>query len=230
LGQLKDGDFGAAVKAAGQFLNITGAVLPATLDNVTLEIEFPDGQTIHGEHHLDHGVVFSAQRPEVRLVPPASITDEATRAIQEADLVVVAPGSLYGSLAAVLAVGGMSEALRTTKAKKAFVCNLVTEEGQTDGFSVNDYAEEIIRFMGGVNLDYVLYNTHKPPQDLLARYKEEHRTWVHLDPDESSEEPVYQTVGRNFVAAVSSNHPTLIRHNQARIAHSLLQIANGEEL
>ncbi|HEU4984472.1 MAG TPA: gluconeogenesis factor YvcK family protein, partial [Nitrososphaera sp.] len=109
--KMADNNFIDAIRLAGKVLNISGQVIPVTMDNVTLVIEEEDGRTIRGEHKLDGEISFKTQRPQVRLEPKARLTDEGKQAILDADIVVIAPGSLYGSLAAVLVVDGVADAL-----------------------------------------------------------------------------------------------------------------------
>ncbi|HSX29039.1 MAG TPA: gluconeogenesis factor YvcK family protein [Candidatus Saccharimonadales bacterium] len=217
-------NFVEAVELASSLLNIHGRVLPITLDKVTLVLKEQNGHIIRGEAALDKDIRFSTPRPAVRLEPVAHITPEAAVAIAKADAILIAPGSLYGSLAAVLVVDGVAEALSTTQAPKIFVCNLVTEQGQTDDFAVHDFADEIERFLDHkVKLDYVLYNTHKPEHALLKRYAEEGRTWVPYHPDVLSTKH-YTAIGDNFVAPPTDNHRTFIRHNGQVVANHILKI------
>jgi uncharacterized cofD-like protein len=127
-------------------------------------------------------------------------------------------------------VDGVAQALTASRAKKIFVCNLVGEPGQTDGFDVSDYVSEIERFLqGNVKLDYVLYNTHRPRRELLARYAEEGRTWIPYNTLDLANRH-YTAIGDNLVAEESPDHHTLIRHNAQRVAGALLQLAYNAEL
>lgn len=219
-------NFSRAVELAGKVLNIQGRVLPITLDKVTLVLEEANGRVTRGESPLDDPqYAFETPRPEVRLEPAARITPEAEAAIKEADLVVIAPGSLYSSLAAALVVGGVAEALAATRAKKVFVCNLVSEHGQTDGMTVCDLAAEVERFMQGAKLDFVVYNTHKPPEKLLKRYAGENRVLVTFD-DKALGKQHYTAIGGNYMANGSS-YTKFIRHDGAKTAETLLKIARS---
>jgi uncharacterized cofD-like protein len=220
------GNFTEAIELADKVLNIAGRVLPVTLDNVALVIEEEGGRITRGQSKLNEDIVFETQRPQIRLEPDAHITPESREAILQADLVVIAPGSLYGSLAAVLVVNGVAEALVESKAKKIYICNLVNEYGQTDGFKVHDYAAEIERFLHNrVTLDYVLYNTHKPHPKLLDRYyAEEHRTWVEYNKTELAKQK-YKAIGDDFVYQDPTQGTKFIRHNADKTARTLLQLS-----
>lgn len=162
------GSFAEAVEVASQVLNITGQVEPITLEMAQLMLD--DGTTIFNKQYEIGHAAFSQPRPRVWLEPAPKVNPAAVTAIAEADVVVIAPGNMYGSLAPALVVPGVREALQATKAPKVYVCNLVVKPGQTDGFTVSDFATEIERFIGAPCLDVVLYNTRQPDKKLLHNY------------------------------------------------------------
>jgi len=162
------GSFGEAVELAGRVLNIEGRVEPVTLSDVTLCVEGVDGRPVKGQFTIAHQEI--AKRPKIWLEPTAVANPAAVRAILRADLVVVAPGNLYGSLAPVLVIDGIRRALHETRAKCVYVCNLVTKPGPTDGFTVKDFASEIERLAGGEFLDYVVFNNDEPSPELMEKY------------------------------------------------------------
>lgn len=227
------GNFASAVETASEVLNIVGEVHPVTLDKVTLVMKQDDGTVTEGEFKIGHTDFGKSTHPDMTLKPASAKLDPAAeKAIMNADLVVIAPGNLYGSLAPALIVPGMSKALNETKAKKIYVCNLVTKPGQTDDFCVADFAAEIERF-GDFKLDYVLYNTDKPSEALLDLYAKEGEYWVRSD--EASFKGVhYQPVGGHFVSGEPFGAPsgadpiaqtrTLIRHDADAIAKELMRI------
>ena len=176
------GSFAEAVALASQVLNIDGCVVPATLSNVTLCAEGEDGQPIKGEYVISQQAL--ARRPKIWLEPEAQANPAAVEAIRTADMVVVAPGNLYGSLAPVLVIREIQEALAATKARCVFVCNLVTKPGPTDGFSVSDFASEIERLAGSQFLDYVVFNNTRPSPELMDKYAHDGELMVEYDMDE----------------------------------------------
>ncbi len=218
-GQEKTGRMTDAVRIASRILNISGTVLPISEDSYNLELEASTGQLISGESTLDTGIIFDKQRPEIRLTPKAEITDESAKAIENADLLVIAPGSLYGSLGAILTVDGVAEVIRDARAPLAYVCNLVGEQGQTDGFDVNDYVAEIERFLRRQRpVDYVLYSTHTPNAELQKRYEAEGRSLVPFDVNRIAEAS-FDGIGANFTSEAS-----FFRHDSSRIAGVLINM------
>jgi uncharacterized cofD-like protein len=226
-----NGDFVAGVELASEVLNIVGTVEPITLSNVHLVMKSKSGKLTRGEF-LISDADFKSGRPEFWLEPKAEANPRAIAAIHHADMVVIAPGSLYGSLAPALIVPGIGEALRKTKAFKVYVCNLVTKPGQTDGFEVSDFADEIERLAGGPFIDVVLFNTEKPSDDLLQKYAKDGELGVAYTPD-VLENKKYVNVGADLLAgSVWSGstsdplvkHRTLIRHDSKVVAKALLDV------
>ena len=227
------GNFTEAVKVAGEVLNIRGRVEPITFDNITLVTRLTDGTVVRGQHEAESLIIPVGERPWLDLEPTARINPQARQAILDADLVVIAPGLLYGSLAPALLVGGVTHALAETKAKKVYVCNLVNKPGQTDEFTVADYASEIERF-AGVKLDHVLYNNHRPSQELIDRYAKDGEMLVEWNKEELKKKHFYASGKRLIADEVWENtnaasdplaaQRSLIRHDADRVARELMRI------
>ena len=227
------GNFTEAVKVAGEVLNIRGRVEPITFDNITLVTRLSDGTVVRGQHEAESLIIPVGERPWLDLEPTARINLQARQAILNADLVVIAPGLLYGSLAPALLVSGVTRALAETKAKKVYVCNLVNKPGQTDEFTVADYASEIERF-AGVKLDHVLYNNHRPSQELIDRYAKDGELLVEWNKEELKKKHFYAS-GKRLIAdegwenTNAASDPlaaqrSLIRHDADRVARELMRI------
>lgn len=224
-------NFEEAVKFAGETLRIRGRVLPVTTADSQLVLVKEDGVKVTGEYDIAH-MNFNGKPPMLSLEPRATLTLSGKKAIKDADMVVIAPGNLYGSLAPALLVDGIEEALSKTKAKLTYVCNLVTKPGQTDGFTVIDYAAEIERFIGSSILDFVLYNTKKPPQELMKKYAREGELLIEFS-EEDLKKQHYKAVGAAFVAdhevAVLkgdkiAHSRSLIRHDAKMVSQKLMEI------
>ena len=224
------GSFADAVKTAGIVLKISGRVLPVTLSNVKLRLTEANGDVIEGEYKLVQHT-FSTRHPNLSLVPNAKLNPEAKEAITSADIVVIAPGNLYTSLAPTLMVKGMSEALAHTQAKLVYVSNLVTKPGQTDNFKVHDYVSEIERFIGSKTVDYVIYNNRKPTDRLLRRYAQAGEYAVEYD-EAIFQSAAYHAVGEDLISdTIPKLKPsekliprTLIRHDSDKVARLIMRI------
>lgn len=225
------GNFGDAVHATSKVLNIRGQVVPVTLENTRLVLTFSDGHEVEGEHWIDDLPFPKGEKPEVSLHPDSAINPEASRAIIDADVVVIAPGTLHASLIPNLVVKGMREALEKTSAKIVYISNLVTNNGQTDGYNVSDFVKEIERYTGPI-IDYVLYNTEQPSTQLLERYANAGEFGVEVD-EEILKNAHYKAIGDDFVAepdAPDSKGREFIRHDAPRIADWIQKIATGENI
>jgi uncharacterized cofD-like protein len=215
------GSFAEAVDVADEVLNVRGRVMPVTLDNVHLIMRTRTGNDVIGEYQIGN-MIFDVgeERPHLELSPPARLNPDARIAIEQADIVVIAPGNLYGSIAPALLVSGIKKSLRATQATIVYVCNLVTKPGQTDGFYVHDFANEIERFIGAPVLDYVLYNTEQPSKHLLEKYQRDAEYGVSYDKATLAKQK-YKSKGYDLLSK-DINHPQKgdrIAHNRSYIRH-----------
>ena len=222
-------DFGQAVTLAGKVLNITGRVMPITLDNTHL-VMLDDNQRMIGEYQIGHTKFKGKNRPDFTLEPHAWINPDAKQAIKEADMVVIAPGNFYGSLVPAVIVDGVAEALQKTNAKVVQVINLVTKPGQTDGWKVTDYVEELERFVGQGVVDYALYNIEKPTKEMLNQYAKEGEYPVGFKASDLKKAH-YRAIGKDLVSnefpVIAKNDKlerTLIRHDADAVARQLMRI------
>jgi len=154
------GDFARGVEVAGELLAIRGRVIPSTLSNVTLVGSTVSGETLIGETRVGN----SSDRLRSLTLTPANPTahPEAVRAIEDADLIVIGPGSLFTSIVPNLLISGISAALADSPAIKVYVCNVAEEPAQTEGYSVLDHVN-IVRHYGGENsINAVLANSNLP--------------------------------------------------------------------
>lgn len=230
--ELQQGSFDKAIKLASVLLHITGRVIPVTLDKHTLVLHDDRGR-IEGEHNIGH---LAAIRPGAYLShdPPAHINPEAATALKSADLVVVAPGNLYGSLLPTLAIDGMREALSESTARKVMVANLVTKPGQTDSWHVVDYVHAMERYIGEGAFDIVLYNQDHPSPELLQKYAADGEYPVETAPDRFAEiqaEPIAASLVAKDMATQDRNDKairrTLIRHDAHQVGRQLMRVFYG---
>ena len=174
------GSFEQAIKKASKILHIRGKVLPSTLANTHICAELEDNTYVEEEFNVR--AVGKSPIKNVFLktndVPPFS---EAVEEILKADIVVIGPGSLYTSLITNLLVSGIRNAIRNSKATKIYVCNIVTQPGQTDHYKVSDHIKAVTKYLGEGVLDYVIVNNNIPRKDILDKYQKEGAEVVLLD-------------------------------------------------
>lgn len=226
------GSFAEAVAKAGDVLKIVGEVQPITLTDVMLMTEFSDGHTLKGQYAISQEPVGIKKGQKFWLEPNAVANPQALAAIHAADIIVVSPGNLYGSLTPALMVKGVGEALKAAKAVKVYVANLVTKPGQTSGYTAVDYADEIERLAGKPFLDYVLVNTALPTKELLQKYATVGEVGVAAG---SVGKRAYTLVGAPLLsgevwqqasggADKIANKRTLIRHDGAATVAAILKL------
>jgi len=230
------GNFTEAIETASEILRVNGTVIPATLDNVRLKMEWPQVSVIlQGERVIDAEYFeHDPKKATLSLVPAAHANPMALQAILEADLVVIAPGDLYTSLGPLLIIDGVGDALRKTAAKTVYVSNLVTKKGQTEGLTVSGHADEIERFAGGPFLDFVLYNEQVPDEELAKKYEAEDAFLVPIDADQLQTHP-YEAVAGDFLGQVAAQHTndklpvtrSLIRHDSGAVASAIIGLYNN---
>jgi uncharacterized cofD-like protein len=160
------GDFYRGVEAAGQLLAIRGRVIPSTLNNVTLVGSTISGETLIGETRVGN----SSDRLRSLTLIPANPTahPEAVRAIEDADLIVIGPGSLFTSIVPNLLISDISAALASSPAFKVYVCNVAEEPAQTEGYSVLDHSKVVRHYGGEGAIDAVLANNNLPQRPTPA--------------------------------------------------------------
>jgi uncharacterized cofD-like protein len=224
-----EGDFVHAIEVAGRMLNITGRVIPVTLQKHKLTLK--DGETlITGQYLIETTAKIQGRSVVIGHDPKACINPEAAKAIKEADLVVIAPGNLFTSLLPALSVDGMKEALGEAK-KLVMVANLVNKPGQTDGWHVADYVKEVEKYIGEGQVDYVLYNNDPPDPGLLDKYAREKEFPVGADQQRFNDVKA-KAIGGSYVSkekVKKDENDTLmprsfIRHNASAVSRQLMEL------
>ncbi|MFH1714166.1 MAG: uridine diphosphate-N-acetylglucosamine-binding protein YvcK [Candidatus Nealsonbacteria bacterium] len=172
--ELSSNNYEKTIDEMKKILNVKHEILPVTLEKSELYAVLENGKLIAGETNID--VPKRNKNSKIKRVflkPKAKAYPKALRAIMGADLVIIGPGDLYSSLAQILLVGGISKALKESRAKKVYICNIMTKRGETNDFSVSDFVKKIEELIGK-DLDSVILNTKKPSEKTLAKYKKTH--------------------------------------------------------
>ncbi|MGB9681292.1 MAG: gluconeogenesis factor YvcK family protein [Minisyncoccia bacterium] len=173
------GDFNQAIKEAGKILGIKGEVIPVSLDNTRLVAKLENNDLIIGESNIDvpkHNPCLAIKK--VFLSPSAKANPEAIRAILSADIIIIGPGDLYTSVLPNFLVKGIKEAVRKSKAKKIYFCNIMTKYGETNNFTAKDFYAILEKYLGKGIIDYFVINSRKPLKKYLDLYKKENSSFV----------------------------------------------------
>lgn len=207
-------DFEKAIQATSEILDIKGKVIPVTLDKARLCARLEDGKIIVGETNIDipkHNGKLKIEK--VYLKPVCKINKNAKDAILKADFIVIGPGDVYTSIIPNLLVKGMSGAIKASKAKKIYICNLMTKFGETNNFRGEDFIEEIEKYLGKDILDYVVFNNNNNfSGDFLKKYRKRKAYPVKYKKQRLKKRK-FKIIEKNFVRAGD-----FIRHDSKKVA------------
>jgi uncharacterized cofD-like protein len=210
------GDFAEAVKLSSEILASKGHIYPATVADVRLVAELADGSIVKGETSI--GRVGTSVR-RLRLEPEkCSPLPEALAAIYEADVITVGPGSLYTSLLPPILVEGVAEAIADARAVKIFICNLMTQPGETDGYSARRHLEIVREYAPGIAFDYVVVNSRLISEEQLARYSSEGAEQIGVHGSVSPE----TIEGVEIVSGNLLDEGEKVRHHPEKLAQVVL--------
>ncbi len=206
------GNMVSAIQASSNVLSIRGKVLPSTLDDMRLAAEFEDGTVVHGESEIPE-----AHKKIKRLfIEPENCKALGTviDAIRDADLIILGPGSLYTSVIPNLLIKEISEEIVKSQAKKIYVCNIMTQPGESDNYSVSDHINALYKHSGSDKLiDAVLVN-NSLPENMSEKYAECGQIPVNLDKENINVDVVEKKL-------IEENKNGLVRHSSYRVARAV---------
>lgn len=214
------GDFTQAIKELSRVLAVRGRVLPASEQDVTLLAEMSDGTIVQGESQIP-----KAQKriKRVFLNPPEPRPlAEAIEAIEQADGIVIGPGSLYTSILPNLLVKDMAEAIRVARARKIYVCNVMTQLGETDDFTAYDHIRAIYDHVGERLLEVVIINNGVPPRSIQEQYAKQNQQMVIPDIER------IHRLGCQVIADHLLLYQSVIRHDTALISKHIYRLVTEQ--
>ena len=206
------GDFSTAVKVMSRILNVRGTVLPTTNDIATLNAVLSDGEIIRGESSITKagGVIDHVYITPSRVKP----NEDVLKAMEEADYIIMGPGSLYTSIIPNLVISKVSEKIRESNAKKIYVCNVMTQHGETDNYTVSDHIVAINKHVEANIFDLVIANSREFDDSILSKYHKEKQEPVKIDQEKIKELGI-KLIKNNDVGIVDNN---TIRHNADKVS------------
>lgn len=211
------GDFYLGIKEIEKVFNVRGQIYPVANQNLFLSAEMEDGDIVVGESNIP-----KANKPIRRVfVEPETAVPlpEAVDAIMDSDLIVISPGSLYTSTLPNLIIPQVSEALIRTEAEVVYVCNVMTQSGETAGFTAYDHARVILEHVGEGVIDTILVHSEGFSQDILNRYLEEQAQPVVYDKER------LETLGLAIVEGnIITDHDHVLRHDKDKVAKILCDL------
>jgi uncharacterized cofD-like protein len=233
MGSQKEG-----IEETCKLLNVKGTILPITYDDARLVATYEDHSEIFGEHHIDdpEGHDGTMRIQNVRTEPASKLSDEARQAIIDADLVILGPGDFYTNTVANLVIEGVPEALAQTKGKICFITNLMAKYGETYGYTLKDFFEDLKKYLPLESIDYVLINTNQHfPTDLLKLYEQAHDMPVQDNLKEGDLSPQTKLIRTDLLSQKIPEkqqgdvlNRSVVRHDPEKIAQAVSEILKGE--
>lgn len=213
--------FDQAVGRMSDVLAITGRILPVTNADIALEATFANGTSVRGESRI-----FSFKKAqncrirEVRLIPelPPALP-AALEAIRQADVILLGPGSLYTSVIPNLLVDGISDAIRNSRAMKIYICNIMTQDGETEGMSASDHVSALLKHGGNGLIDICLCNSEPVSRRLLERYSREDAEPMNVDTATVEKQGV-QVIMRPLL----DQQVEYARHSGTKVAEAVIEL------
>ena len=214
--QVVGGDVELALQESSKVLAVRGQVLPASARPVKISARMTDGTIINGESNIS----CANKRIQRVTMEPSDVpaVQSALNAIRDADIVVLGPGSLYTSVIPNLLVGDIVQALRNTRAMRVYVCNVMTQPGETDHYTASDHVKALFDHGGQGIVDYVLVNVEEIASCLLDHYAREGACPVKADVDE------LEQMGVTVIPAQLVNESNWVRHDPERLAQSIFSM------
>lgn len=213
-------NFEDAVQKMSSVLAVKGKVLPVTLDDMKLIAELENGEIIEGESKIPSEVIVRNTRIKKIAIKPidAKPLEEAIKAINNADVIIMGPGSLYTSIISNLLVKGIPEAICKSPAKKVYISNVMTQPGETDGFKVSNHLKVLMDYGVAENIDYVIANNGIIPPDIKEKYAKENAELVVLD---------YENISNLNVNVIEADLIKItkryVKHNAEKLAELIMK-------
>lgn len=216
------GDFSEAVKKSSEILSIRGRVLPSSMENVTLCAELNNKKIVKGESNISENK--KGRISSIYIQPPFVLPlPETIQAIKDAEAIILGPGSLYTSVICNLLVKNVPEAICQSKAIKMYVCNVMTQPGETDSYSASMHLREVIRYLKNNCIDFVLVNAKKLDKKVAVKYQKEGAFLVKDDLKQKYDQNT-TIVREEFL----SEHD-YARHDSEKIAKLIMEIIQKEK-
>jgi uncharacterized cofD-like protein len=226
-------NFAKGVEEAAKILNVKGEVIPVTDENTNLYMELKNGKILQGEEQINHNFEIEKVGIEkIYLKPPAKANKKAIQKILEADLIIIGPGNHYCSIIPNFLVQGISKAIRKSKAKVVYNCNLVNKKGHTENFTLDNYIDSINSYIGSERIDFVTFNTQKPDPKLIKKYADQKELLVEFHKNDRSKRN-YRITRANILSDKKLKYSksdalaaqrSFIRHDSDKLAKILISL------
>lgn len=210
------GNMSDGIESLSKVLNLKGKVLPLTEDNVILMGKMSDGSIVEGEHNI---TASDKSIKDIYYKETPKITPEVIKNIKEADMIILSMGSLYTSITCNLISEDVIKAIDESMGKILYICNMFTQPGETDNFTVSDHIKVLNDHLGNRKVDTVIINDGKIPKEFIGKYhREEEKDPVKIDKDEINKLNV-NVIKDNFVVVKSNS----LKHNTIKLSLKIFE-------
>ena len=211
------GDFAKGISEVSKVLNVRGDIIPAANESVVLHAKMCDGSIVSGESKIPK---VNKRIKQVYLTPEhIKPLPNSLKAIRRADTIIIGPGSLYTSVLPNLLVPGIADEIKKSRAKKVYICNVMTQVGETEDYSASEHVKAIIDHCGAGIIDHVLINDTPIPQNIVKLYAEENAKPVKMDIE------LLQDLGVHVIYdSFVTYNDNVIRHDATRVSEVILSV------
>lgn len=219
------GSFYQSVRYMSDVLAITGRVLPVTTEDVHIEAEFENGTVVRGESSINtQKKLLDSPIRHIRMIPehPKALSDTIS-AITNAKLLIFGPGSLYTSIIPNLLVDGIVDAVRASRARKVYICNVMTQDGETENYTATDHVKALFDHSYKGLFDTCIANSAEISRELIKKYAAEG-----AEPMPINEADFHEMGIKLILKPLISENTPLARHDPARLAEVIMDVYNGE--
>ncbi len=209
-------DFEKAIELAKKFLDVRGNVLPCTLVRAQFYGVLENGYSVMGEEELIEKAIWCDSRIKKIALKPSNVhaNAKAVNAIKEADKIIFSQGSIYTSLLPNILIKEIADSIRKSKAQKVYIMNIVTQRGETDGFTAQDHLNLVEEYLGKDVIDKIIIHDGKLPQQLIEKYEKE-----------GQEQVVDNLVDKRVVHAnLIANDSPVLRHDPEKLAETIIKL------
>jgi uncharacterized cofD-like protein len=232
-------NFVEGIDTAMEILKVKGRVIPVTGSKAHLRMELNDGTFIEGEDNIDHAHFQKTGVKKLTFKTPVKANPAAVASIRDADVIIIGPGDIYGSVLANLIIPEVARAVRDSSVPLIYNVNLTNKKGQTEGFQVDDYVNAIENVIGRGRINFVMYNTKLPSPKLLKKYEEqEGKDFLVKWNEAKNPKRTYRLVQGDFLKGGEAKHArgdalassrSFIRHDSDKLAKAIMLVTELPE-
>lgn len=231
------GSFGKGIEEAMRILNVCGEVIPVTNHDAQLRLELQDGRILEGENAINHADLQETGVKKMWYESRVGAYKKSLERVEEADSIIIGPGNHYCSILPNFVISSFSQAVRKSKAKVVYVCNLTNKKGHTSNWGVDDYVKSLEAYIGKNRVDYVIVNVEKPKKELIQKYERKEGKGMLVESEINTIQRRYKIVNARVISEVFPKKQkgdtiaqlrAFIRHDSDKLAQAIMLLLEME--